>query len=210
MRNPSLITGLKIVLMTLLILMFSYCSTGIDASPDPGILRVTLQSDPADTMIVIVKDTIFTQPGDSMHAVIFQGKAYSDSVYSVLFQNRQEYFPRDHNYNLLKQSGGDYSEFVIFESLVPPQDYTHIQFGIRSNYLLLTYGYAVGGIEIPVTKPADESSLQDLYYNFSVKENKVTEINLRIKPIQSVSRYRDVYIFKPQIEIVSVRDAGAF
>ncbi len=210
MRFPFLKTGIKIVLSTLIILILSFCSTGIDASPDPGLLRVTLQSDPADTMIVIVKDTIYTQPGDSMHVLIFQGKAYFDSIYSVLFQNRQEYFPRDHNYNLLKQSSGGYEKFIIFESLVPPQDYTHIQFGIRSNYLLLTYGYAVGGLEIPVTKPADESSLQNLNHNFSVQENQITEINLRIKPFQSVSRYRDVYLFKPRIEIVSVRDAGAF
>lgn len=49
------------------------CITGVEPSPEPGIFRVTLQSNPADSFIVIQMDTLTVSKNDWFVVTIYQG-----------------------------------------------------------------------------------------------------------------------------------------
>ncbi|GAB4366410.1 MAG: hypothetical protein Kow0042_06260 [Calditrichia bacterium] len=180
-----------LILMTLI-----SCDAGIEDSPQPGILRITLEADPADTSIVIITDTFSVQPGDFFAVTIFQGKVFRDSTFAVLYPTIESYKQEDIVYNIIRRDSLGYQRFTIFESHVPPSDYNRIQFGVRS--LILRFG----NFFIPVE--TEENYFLNLSKNFTVKENEITEINLQIKPFQSIIRYRDTYQFHPVVEIMRV------
>ncbi|MBN2354585.1 hypothetical protein JXO59_00645 [candidate division KSB1 bacterium] len=181
------------------------CSTGIVESPDPGIVKVTLRANAADTLIIITGDTLITVDGDSYHVKIYQGKAYTqDSIFAILYQNTSEYYEVEHNYNLLKRENGIYKEYTIFESFLPPDNYGKIRFGMIAYFLLLTRGYAYGGIGIPMETPPGTSPFIEFPINFTIEENRITEIKLEIKPLQSVVRYKDIFHFVANMEVISV------
>jgi hypothetical protein len=189
--------------MTFVILL--NCGTGIVPSPDPGIIKVTLQADPADTLIVITGDTLTTVAGDSFHVKIYQGKAFTnDTTFAILYQNTSEYYEVEHNYNLFKREDGIYKEYTIFQSFLPPDNYSKIKFAINSEFLLLTRGFAFGGIGIPMEIPPEASPFVEFPVNFKIDENNITEIKIQIKPLQSVIRYKDLFHFVPDLEIRSV------
>jgi len=182
------------------LLLAAGCDTGVEVSPQPGILRITLQSDPADTSIVIVKDTVRVAEGDSFGVAIYQGKVYSDSAFALLYVNPRAYQQQDVTYNIIKREGGQYHKFTIYESHVPPFSYDKITFGMTPRILRL------GTFEIPVKAPTDVSPFVELHAQFHVEEKGVTEVELRIRPFRSVRRYRDSYLFIPDIEVVSVKN----
>gem|GEM_PF-1126554 len=243
----------------------------IEDSPAPGVLRVTLQSDNADTSLVIggevltvteyytfqisgdstiadslviperepltilgetftvsndtlvvkgnIYDTtlviseekeMFTISGDTVVSVakndtmnifdvsVFQGKVYHDSLYATLFTGLSEYKTKTRNYNLLEQVGGRYKQFVIFESYVPPGNYNMLEFGLTASELLL------GVFNSPIRLPDGESPLLQLNRDFKVYEDGITEVNLQIRPLESIARYRDSFIFNRVIEITTI------
>lgn len=176
------------------------CDTGVESSPDPGIVRVTLQSDPADTSIVILADTFTVSPGDFFPIIIFQGKVSQQSNFALLFKDTESYRPEDVIYDVLKRENGEYVRFVIYESFVPPGNYDRLQFGATASLLIL------GNFVIPVQLPPDADQLMDFYYDFEVFESRVTEINVEISPFESVRRFRDSFLFDPKMRIVSVRN----
>lgn len=176
------------------------CDSGVEPSPDPGILRITLQSDPADTAIVIVADTFYVANNDSFGVTIFQGRVYNDTVYSILYPTLRSYRQEDITYNLIRLDSSEYRKYVIFESYAPPGDYDRIQFGLKATVLRIS-----NFDEIKVESPPNVNPLVDLYANFRVSENSVTEIGIQIKPFQSIQRYRDTYQFYPNLEIKSVK-----
>ncbi len=196
--------SLSIVFIVFLIL--PACDSGIEPSPDPAILRVTLESDPADSVIIVAEDTMYASDGDSMQITVFQGKAYSDTNFAVLYQNLEEFFAEDHKYNILRRENGEFKRYVIFESYIPPGDYTKLQFGITAEYMLLTYGYFIGGIGIPMRSPPGMNLLVDLETDYTMKEGRTTEIRLMLKPFQSVDRYRDILRFVPQLNVEEVKN----
>ena len=175
------------------------CDTGIEPSPDPGILRITLESNPLDTSIVIVNNTFNISQDDSLGIKIFQGKAYNDTVSAILYTDIESYKQEEKTYNIIRRDSTGYKRYTIFESFVPPFDYDRIQLGITSNILQISDFDA-----IDVQSPENASLFVDLYRNFHVNENDTTEINVQIKPFQSISRYRDSYQFIPKIVITNV------
>lgn len=194
----------EIVCLITLVILFN-CSTGIVPSPEPGIIKVTLQADPADTLIVVTGDSLITIDGDSCHVKIYQGKAFiKDTTFAILYQNTSDYYEVEHNYNLLKREKNIYKEYTIFQSFLPPDNYSKIKFAIISNFLLLTRGFAYGGIGIPMQIPPKTSPFVEFPINFKIDEKSVTEIKVRIKPLQSVTRYKDIFYFVPNIEVISV------
>ncbi|MCK4577794.1 MAG: hypothetical protein KAU50_03320 [Candidatus Marinimicrobia bacterium] len=266
-------------------LVFVGCTGPVESSLDPGILRVILQSDPADTSIVVVSDTLTVLPWNSFDVTVFQGKVYSDSNYALLFKDITAYRPEDLTYNVLKMGAiidtatfvgnglndatsggeyygesnvykleivtsgtpdtinvyvddfllitgtpitdtplelifgatitweattghtvgdywtfkarttGEYLQYVIYESYVPPIEYDQLQLGITPISL------SIGGIGVQVKIPEGRSPMLNLYQDIIVFENKVTEVNLMISPLKSVHRFRDTYHFVPQIEV---------
>ncbi len=188
------------LLLTFGSVFYLYNCSNIENSPDPGILRVTLFSDSTDTTIIIVTDTFTVGLEDSFGVTIFQGKVYQDSAFAVLYPTLRSYKQEDIVYNIIKREGKQYVPFVIFESYVPPQDYNRVKFGIKPTVLKFS-----NFDEIKVESPQDSSEFVELYRPFTVFENKVTEVKIRIKPFQSIYRYRDTYLFDPIMEIVDVQ-----
>ncbi|MBN1347770.1 hypothetical protein JXJ21_00010 [candidate division KSB1 bacterium] len=179
-------------------ILLSGCDTGIETSPNPGILRITLESDPADTSILIVKDTFTVAEDDHFLVTIFQGKAYKDSSYALLYVNQKSYKEEQIVYNVISRENDEYTKYTIFESHLPPQHYTKIRFGITTSSLQL------GNFSIPVQAPENASLYVDLSRNFTISDNKMTEIQVQLSPFKSVQRYRDTYHFIPQVEITDV------
>jgi len=191
-------------------LLFS-CSTGVEPSPEAALLRITLQAAPSDSTVRIATQTMRAAPGDSLQINIFQGRAFSDSEYAVLRQRRDELFPQDHQYNILKRdSANQLKRYTIFEYYVPPGEYDSLRFGISADFMLLTYGYAYGGIGVPMESPVGMNLLETIPVRYSMNEGELTEINLYLKPFASVERYRDLFLFTPQLELVSTNNLGPY
>jgi hypothetical protein len=186
------------VLLTL-ITNLNYCSTGVESSSEPGILRITLQSDPEDTSIVIVTDTFTVTDGDSFGVNFFQSKVYNNYYYAQLYRTTSSYSLETIVINILKRSNGEYQKYTLYESYVPPVEYDRIQFGINAEQM------RISRLDIPVLVPPDSSLLVDFYQDFKVEENKVTEIIFQISPFKSVVRFKDVYYFMRKIEVVEVK-----
>ena len=189
--TPVLLLGL------ILSLNFLNCNTGIEDSPDPGILRVTLESDPADTVIIIVTDTLTVGENDAFIIKIYQGRAFEDSTYGVLYPELKSYSQQERYYNLINRENKQYIQFKIFESHLPPSAYNQIEFGIDSDFLKLQ-----NFDEIEVITPP-------LYFiklpvNFEIRNNRTTEVNVQVSPFKYITRYKDSYIFLPEMEVIGV------
>lgn len=179
------------------------CTSGIEDSPAPGIVRIILQSDPADTALVILGDTITVVEGsDYFIATVFQGRVYRDSLFALLYRTLNSFRQTDDTYNLLARRDGQYLPMQLFETYVPPQQYNRIEFGLTGNFVRI--GGPTGYV-IPVLLPPGEPILISLDLDFEVFENQVTEIVLQVKPLSSLVRYRDTYYFSRQIEVLSVQ-----
>jgi hypothetical protein len=185
--------GLSMVMF----LMFTHCDPNIEDSPEPGILRVTLESDPTDTTIVIVTDTLTVSDGDVFFISIFQGRSYQDSTWGILYPSIESYQQQELFYNLINRENNEYLRFKIFESHLPPMAYDRIQFGIDSRYLKLR-----NFDEITVITP--NNYYLTLPVNFEIRENGVTEVNVMVAPFKYIERYKDTYLFQPEMEVVSV------
>ena len=181
------------------ILILAACSTGIEKSKDPGVLRITLTSDPADTTITIVNKIYKPDSTSSMYLKIFEAKVYRDSNYSKLVPGLDEFRDDGNSYNILKRDNDIYQTYTIYESYVPPGDFEKIQFGISVKLL------KINGFSIPLQLPEDEPLLYDIDCEFYVEENDTTEINLQLKPLKSLIRYRDSYLYQREIEVVNIK-----
>jgi len=176
-------------------LLLLSCETGVEISPEPGILRITLQSDPSDTFIVVINDTFTVSAGDSFAVTISQGKVYHDDNFAILF-TAIESNDFEGTYNILERVNSTYKKYTIYESYVPPNNYNTLQFVANARLVKLKY------FRIPVQLPPDAEPLLNFDYDFQLFENKVTEINMQISPFRSVTRYRDSYYFSREMQIV--------
>lgn len=199
MLNRYLTTGSVILIVLGLLINTISCDSGIEPSPDPGVLRVRLQSSPSDTSIFVDPDTFSVSMVSNFEIKIFQGKVYKDSNFAVLYKGIRSYKQEDLIYNIVERENGKYVRFTIFESHVPPFDYDRIQFGITLEKIKI-----VGYGEISVQYPEDASPFIDLYQDFYVSENCTTEINVQISPFKSITRYRDSYQFIPDMRVTDV------
>ncbi len=196
-KKKQIILHLAIIASVGIIL--SQCDTGVVESPEPGILRVTLQSEPADTTIIVISDTFSVSEGDWFGVTITQGKIYNGDYFAILYKDTSSYQIQDLTYNILEQENDEYRQFTIYESFVPPGDYNRLQIGVTANLLRLKY------FGIPVELPKGASLLIDLDQDFKIFEDRrVTEIQVQISPFNSVVRYRDTYHFTREMEIVEV------
>ncbi len=175
------------------------CSTGVESSPDPGVVRIVLQSDPADTSIIIINDTLTVSKYDNFRTIIFQGKAYSDTNFAILYPTIQSYRQEDDTINVIDRENDVYKPYTIFESYAPPGNYTSVVFGVTANLLHISV------FDVPVELPPDAPKLVTLPVNFKVSQNTTTEIDVQLSPFKSVQRYRDSYYFNRQLKITAVK-----
>ncbi|OGB61741.1 MAG: hypothetical protein A2Y94_12605 [Caldithrix sp. RBG_13_44_9] len=185
------------VFIIFLMLLFGSCDTGIEDSPDPGILRITLESDQSDTVIVIVTDTLTVSDDDILLMSIFQGRVFQDSTYGVLYPTISSTRQEEIFYNLILRESGQYKRFTIFETYVPPGFYNRIEYGIDSRFLKLK------NFDLIEVITPDNYFLK-LPTSFEVKSNGITEVNVSVKPFQYIIRYRDIYLFQPEMEVVGI------
>ncbi len=174
------------------------CSTGVEPSPKPGILEVTLQADPADTSILIVNRVFTVSEGDEFPVTVFQGRAYNDSTYGILFPTPESFREEQRQYNIIEMENGQYTRYTIFKSHLPPGQYERIEFGVTAKRL------RIGTLEIPVEVPPEVEPFVELPAAFRIEENRTTVVHVYLKPFKSVRRYRDTYQFIPQAEVVGV------
>ncbi len=189
---------LVVVLILATVSIYTGCTTGVESSPLPGVLKITLQSNPNDTMIVVISDTLVVGEEDYFGNVIFQGRVFSGDHYAFLFPDKDKPQQEDKTYNIIERINGEYTQYTIFESYVPPGEYDAIEFGITGDLVELGY------FEIPIKMPEGESPKQKLEHTFTVEENRTTEVNIQLSPFESVTRYRDSYLFRPVLEITNV------
>ena len=195
----------QLVILTVFVACLSllfHCSTGVESSPDPGILRVILHGDDSDTTIVIIDEIYKVDTSDVFMVHIFEGKAYQGNKYAELYPTLDTYHNPGKNYNILARDSlnQQYKRYKIFESYVPPGQYTKLQLGVTASEL------RIGEFDpIPVYLPPEDSLLVNLNFNFTVEENKITEIDLALKPFSSIQRYKDTYLFKRILLVQDVK-----
>ena len=173
-------------------------------SPTAGFLTVNLKSDNTDTNINILGTDYGISDQDSMDLLVFQGKVFdADSNFAILFHNIKSWRQEEFVYNILDWNGNEgYTEFKIFESHVPPGTYDLLTLGLIASVI------EVGPYRIPISLPPDTEGVLALPTDFTVDEKRVTKITLSLKPFQSMSRYRDDYVFDRQIVIESIEYLG--
>lgn len=197
------------------------CSTGVERSPEPGVLRVTIQSNQQDTFIVIKNDTFSVISTDSFGVKFFQGRIFNDNEYAWMYKTLQSYTTEDQLFNVIKRESNQYKKIQIYESYVPPKNYDKLQVGINAEqirvsrvyirYLYDDQGNVIGSrldttsIVTPVRLPEGASSMMTFSQEFEVKENQITEIVLQISPFASLQRFKDSYLFDRHIEVKEVK-----
>ncbi len=174
--------------------------TGV-RSPDPGTIRIFLKADDSDNFIVVAGDTATVGQGvnDSLALVIGQARAFVDEKYAVIFQTLDEYRELSDTLNILTQENNTYKRFKIFESFVPPDTYDSLGIVISATFV------QVGSFQIPIEMPEDTKTLKVFDNSFQIKEDKITEIYLKIKPFESMTRFGDTFQFQRIITIESIK-----
>jgi hypothetical protein len=178
------------------------CSTGVESSPDPGILRIIFHGDDSDTSIVIINETYTVDTSDVFMVHIFEGRAYQGQKYAYLYPKLNEYHNPGKNYNILARDSlnQSYKRYKIFETFVPPGNYTRLQIGLTANEL------RIGDFDpIPIYLPADDSLLISINQDFTVESDHVTEVDLAIKPFASIQRYKDTYLFYRIVTVAGIK-----
>jgi hypothetical protein len=217
MTGRSVLYGLFTVACAAL---FTACTTGVDPSPHPGVLRVTLKSNDLDTNIVILSDTTRFSRYDSFFARVFGGRIYHGDNYSPLYTNTGIDRIESDTVNLLARewltgvpinirdsvaitaTNSRYRKFIIFEWVVPPGNYDLLQFSLLADEIA-TY---VPKLYInPLQLPPDVGPQVIFPAAFSVQDDKTTEINIEISPFKSLHRFQDSFLFDRQMKIVSIR-----
>jgi len=192
---------LPVVLLLAIGLGSNSCTTGVEKSPLPGYLKVTLQSNPSDSTITIGDQKYSISDKGFLNVTVYQGAIYNDSVFTDIFSNLKEYTFFDHSYNILSlDKQGAPKKFVIFDSRIPPGAYDSLRFGLSANSLL------IGDFQIPVQLPPDAPQLYGVHFNepLQIKESDTTVVNLQINTFKSVQRYRNSFYFDRKINIKNI------
>ena len=197
------------------------CETGVERSPNPGVLRVTLKANELDTTIVIRSDTTRFSRWDSFTLYLSQGRIYRGQNYSALYRTASpERIPGD-TVNIIAREWLDgtpitwtdtttittansrYIKYVVFESYVPPGDYDRFQMSLLGTEVDL---FIPKIYQNPVQLPDSASGTMNFDVHATVNEGRTTQINLEINPFKSLRRYQDLFLFSRQVTVVSVRE----
>lgn len=204
-----------------LCLYFSACQTGVEPSPDPGILRVTLKADEADTTIIIQNDTTRFSRWDEFDLFVSQGRLYRGKNYALLHADlsinritgsivnilQREWLngvpipPTDATEITAKNSR--YSTSVVFESYIPPGEYDSLSFALTGEEILT---FVPKVYQNPVALPSGATPQVQFPAHITVHENRVTQIDIEIAPFRSLSRYRDSFLFDRKMKVIGVQN----
>ena len=197
------------LILFLQILLFLSCNndynlTGVN-SPDPGIIRIFIQSENTDDHIIIAGDTVSVgKDSDFLDLSVGQGRAYREINYATLYKSIDEesidsYRELTKMVNIIKLDENTYQEFLIFESFLPPASFDSLRIGMTASFLQIGY------YQIPIEMPEGVSSIVTFHHKFNIHEDGVTEIYLSIKPFQSLVRVGDSYHFLINIDVAEIK-----
>ncbi len=199
MKCKRLLIFLSSVLFTLL---FLRCNDNLNSNPDPGVLRIYLVTNPADTTIKIGFDSLTVTNSDNFTITIGQMKIYSeDNNYAKLFTNFSGYKDEEVEYNLLQRKQGKFVPQMIAETYIPPNEYKKVEFVVYPPKNVTIYG-----LTFPIEIPDDYEPLISLDHNFKIDQNEEYDIYIRFNAFHSITRWRDTYIFTPIFEIINEQE----
>ena len=211
---------LRLVLLGVCLL--SGCRTGVEPSPDPGIIRVTMKSAEIDTLLIILGDTIKFSRVDHFDVIFSQGRLYQGNHYADLFTDLSIDRNNSNTINILQRAWLDgrlitttdsvfdveaskskYVSSKVVEWYVPPGTYDKLQFNFK-------------GIEIFVARPRQfrtplqlaegVSPIMNFDHTITINAGRVTEVKLEILPFESIRRYKDSYIFDRKVSVANIKN----
>ena len=117
------------VILSIFCFMFFQCTTKVEPNPNPGVVRLYLVTNPADTCIQIGFDSLTVSEDDFFVLIISQMKAYTNEInYTHLYKDFTGYQDEDMWYNLLDRDQGSYVPQLISETYIAPNSYNKIEF----------------------------------------------------------------------------------
>jgi hypothetical protein len=195
------------------------CTTGVDPSPDPGIIRVMIKGVESDTMIVIQSDSSEFSRWDRFDLYLSTGRVYQGSNYATIYNNPSNERKGADTVNILAREWLDgapitprdtaritpqnsrWISYLVFESYVPPGEYDRLYFSLTATEMEI---FIPKHYLNPVQLPPGVQPGMSFDIPFSVTEGGTTEINLEIYPYQSLSRYRDAFFFDRKVVVSNV------
>jgi hypothetical protein len=173
---------MKFVILSFALILLNGCSTGVDNSIKPGILKLFIEVDTSG--FIISRD-------DSLIIMISQKRAYrEDGTYANIYKTLSSLYMIRDTLNLF-----DLDKNLLSESYLPPGNFTKIMLVVSSsNYI------KINGKRFHLQQDTSSTSVQ-IKHRFKIFKNMVTEITLRFKLSRSLFRRSNVYIFKPVIEV---------
>ncbi len=196
------------------------CTTGVEPSPHPGIVRVTLKSNESDTALVILGDTTRFSRYDQFQARVYGARVIRGSNYAPIYANTSIDRIESDTVNLLGREWLDgtpitirdsttitpqnsrYRKYTIFEWYLPPGDYEQLEFVLMADEVITFIPKLYVN---PIQLPPGTAPQMFFSIPLSIQEDRVTEVEMEILPFQSLSRYQDSYLFDRKMTVVSVR-----
>lgn len=201
-------------------LLFFSCTTGVEKSPEPGILRVTLKANEADSILVILGDTARCSRVDRYNVIVSRGRIYRGENYADLYLTPSIDRIAADTVNLIQRQWLDgrlvnsttdpfeiprwqtrYVGYTVFEWYTPPGTYDKLQFALTGIEVFVAIPRQFNN---PLQLPEGVSSVMDFPASITVEEGKVTEVQMEIDPFKSIRRYRDSYIFDRVLRIKKI------
>lgn len=195
------------------------CTTGVEPSPDPGIVRVMIKGVESDTMIVIQGDSSEFSRWDLFNLYLSTGRIYQGEIYSTIYNSPTNERKGSDTANILAREWLDgtpitprdtmritpdnsrWVNYIVFESYVPPGEYDRLYFALTATEMeIFIPKHYLNPVQLP---PGTEPGI-GFDIPFTVVEGGVTEIRLEIYPYQSLSRYRDAFYFDREVIVSNV------
>lgn len=197
------------------------CTTGVEPSPRPGIIRVTLKSSDSDVSLVILSDTTRFSRYDQFDARVYGGRVLRGDNYAPIYATTSIERIESDTVNLLAREwlngtpinirdsvtitpqNSRYRKFTVFEWFLSPGTYDQLEFTLMADEVV-TYipKLYVNPIQLPPGSPPQ------LFFvtPFSIQEDRVTQIDVEILPFQSLHRYQDSFLFDRKMQVVRVQN----
>ncbi len=197
------------------------CSTGVEESPQPGIFRVTLVANEADSILVILGDTARCSRIDRYNVVSSKGRLYNGENYVDLYVAPTIDRDPSLSFNLLQRQWPDGKligatdpfeipryktlpvTYTIFEWHTPPGTYDKFEFGLTGIEVFVAIPRQFNN---PLQFPPGVTSVMDFPREITINAGRVTQFDLVIDPYKSIRRFQDSYIFDRKISVSQVKN----
>jgi hypothetical protein len=214
-------TLLSACLLITTLLLLHGCTTGVEESPEPGIFRVTLLSNEADSILVILGDTARCSRIDRYNIITSKGRLYNGENYVDLYVFPTIDREPSLSFNLLQRQWPDGrlvggtdpfeiqrsktmpTRYTIFEWYTPPGTYDKFQFGLIGVEVFVAIPRQFNN---PLQLPEGVSSVMDFTQPITVNAGRVTQLDLVIDPYKSIRRFKDSYIFDRKVSVSQVHN----